>query len=119
MREKIEAAQNAHAAWKVRLKNAIATGGSELDEASVRADNTCDFGKWLYGASVPATLRSSKEFEEITRLHTAFHAAAAEVLSLVRRGDKVGAEASLKFGGNFSRASAKLDGALVRWNTSA
>ncbi len=48
--EMIQKAIAAHTAWKARLRTAISTGTFEVEHSAVRADNRCDFGKWLYGS---------------------------------------------------------------------
>jgi hypothetical protein len=119
MQNQIRAAQSAHATWKIRLKSAIASGGAELEESTVRADDRCDFGRWLHGQTVPAAVRDGADYAEVVRLHAAFHAEAAEVVARAQRGDREGAESAMKFGGTFSRASAQLDSALTRWSASS
>jgi len=48
----LDMAIGAHAMWKMRLANAIASGKSEFVPERIEPDNLCDFGKWLYDLSV-------------------------------------------------------------------
>lgn len=115
MKDQIRKALTAHAAWKVRLKTAVASGADDLDVARVKSDRHCDFGHWLHGSAIPVSVRETETYREISRLHAAFHEAAAQVVDLARSGKKAEAEAAIRIGGPFSRASANLDAALVRW----
>ncbi len=117
MQKKIDDALDAHARWKIRLKDAIKAGGADLNPAEVRLDNRCDFGKWLHGSDIPAGVRASTHYATAVRLHAAFHQAAADVVDKVKAGDHASAESSMKMGGAFSRASAELSGALSTWKS--
>ncbi|MBK8248883.1 MAG: CZB domain-containing protein [Gemmatimonadetes bacterium] len=118
MTKEIEAALDAHARWKVRLKDAIRTKSADLDPSEVRKDDRCDFGKWLHGSGIPSSVKSSPQYQAAVRLHAAFHTAAADVVAKVKAGQSQAAEDSMKVGGSFSRASADLSAALSGWQGS-
>jgi hypothetical protein len=110
VQNEIDAAIAAHAIWKVRLSSAI-KGGQLPDLAMTRADNQCDFGKWLQRS--PAI--RAPEAQVVKKLHAEFHQAAAGVLTLVQQGSLAAAEQSIAMGGEFSTASAKLTKAMMDW----
>ncbi len=106
--EQVNAAVAAHGQWKVRLRQAIATGNSEFDVAVVSQDSQCAFGKWLYGDG-KFSFPSPAVREEIRQLHAEFHKEAARVLGLAVTGK--GKEASLAM--EPGSAFAKISGTLV------
>ena len=113
--EQINTAIGAHGMWKNRLKAMIesrSTGGFEI--AKVRADNQCDFGKWLYGP-LPAEVKSSSEYPEIRALHAEFHEAAANVARLAAAGNAAEALESLKPGGEYANVSTQLTMKMMAW----
>ena len=113
MKESIDAALNAHAQWKKRLVDAVATGRSEFDPVTVKKDDQCQFGKWLYGLS--AADKASEDFAKARQLHADFHKVAGEILSLALAGKKAEAQAKLEFGGDYSHITGKLVIALQTW----
>jgi hypothetical protein len=112
--DQLNAAVSAHAAWKVRLAQAIASGASDFAVPTVRLDNQCPFGKWLYGEIDP-TLKRSPDYEKVRALHASFHVAAAGVLALALAGKRVEAEAAMAPGSEFARVSTQLTLALTAW----
>jgi hypothetical protein len=112
--DQLTAAISAHAAWKVRLAQAISSGSSDFAVPTVRLDNQCPFGKWLYGEIDP-TSRRSPEYEKVRTLHAAFHVAAAGVLGLAVSGRRAEAEAAMGPGSEFARVSTQLTLALTAW----
>ena len=57
IKEEINKAIGAHGMWKFRLDQAVEKGTSEFTVDNVRKDNLCDFGRWLYGPTVPAAMK--------------------------------------------------------------
>ena len=47
--ERIEQAIGAHVQWMTRLRQAVLDAQSGLDMREIRADNQCEFGRWLHG----------------------------------------------------------------------
>jgi hypothetical protein len=109
----ISTAVTAHAAWKRRLALAVETGKDASTPTLVRVDSTCDFGRWLYGADT--AIKSAPQYAEVKALHAAFHAAAADVLTLAVAGRKAEATAAMAPGSAYAAASMRLVNALSAW----
>ncbi len=103
-----------HSQWKVRLRDAIARGTSDLTTSTVSRDDQCEFGKWLHGP-LDAELVGSVHYERCVAAHRAFHRAAAATLGLALTGDAVEAEARLRPGGEFANASAAVVREILAW----
>jgi methyl-accepting chemotaxis protein len=111
--EHIDKAIAAHGTWKIRLKDAIHTGKSELTVDKAAADCECAFGKWF--SEEPSEIRESNTGRTVHDLHAQFHLAAAKVLSLALAGHKEEAEAEMERGSDFASISAKLITVLMEW----
>ena len=111
MKEKIKKAISAHGAWRDRLSAAIATGKLETPLPNVKADNLCEFGKWLYGEG--ATLSGSDRYARIKDLHAQFHKAAGDVAELALSGKK--SEAGAAMAGEYAAVSSKLTKEMTDW----
>lgn len=107
LQEAFQKAILAHGQWKNRLIRAIETGKSEFTVETVKKDNHCEFGKWIY-TGAPLTLQNTPEFQEIKRLHAEFHVEAAKIIELALAGKKTEAEQRMKIGGPFLAKSASL-----------
>jgi len=116
--QEIEKAIGAHGMWKARLKAAIDTGKSEMPVETIRVDNQCEFGKWLYGATLSAQDKTSPHYSKVKELHAQFHKTAARVAALALSGKKAEAEKMIASGGEYAEASAKLTGAMMEWDKS-
>ncbi len=108
----IDKAIGSHGMWKSRLRRAIETGQSEFSIDTVKADNQCEFGKWLQ--SLPSTA-SPDVVRSIRALHTKFHGHAALVLDHALAGRKSEAEKAIALGSEFSATSSALVKALMDW----
>ena len=106
----------AHSAWKARLRTAVSSGKFDVPAATVAKDNQCEFGKWLYGLS--GTDQLTEKFSTVRRLHTQFHEEAARIVTLATSGQSEKAEQAMALGGSYTKASAELTGAMVRWRNS-
>lgn len=106
-KEKIDAAINAHGQWISRLRAAINTGTSDFRPATVRLDNACEFGKWLYG-DFPRHARRSPIWGEIQALHAAFHEQAAVILQLAMSGKQADALMAMAPDRDFTLTSGRL-----------
>jgi methyl-accepting chemotaxis protein len=113
--QEIDKAIGAHGMWKNRLKQAVDTGRIETPVDTVRMDNQCAFGKWLYGATLTAADKQSAHYGTVKGLHAEFHAAAARVMELATAGKKHEAEKILALDGDFGRISSKLTNAMMAW----
>ncbi|MBI5546930.1 MAG: CZB domain-containing protein [Deltaproteobacteria bacterium] len=117
MRAEIEVAIEAHSRWKESLTGMLERGalgeGGAFVLARVQADDACSFGRWLFGPTVGAKVRSSVRFERVRELHREFHASAADVLMLAVSGNRVAAEEALER--QFRELSQQLVAELRAW----
>lgn len=105
--EQIDAAIVAHSRWITELKIAIEDGTSELEPETIKTDNQCEFGKWLYDG-FPKSGHESPAFQDIRDTHAAFHRVAANILRLAMDGQKDEALKLMDFRGEFMRLSGRL-----------
>lgn len=113
MKEAIKKAIGAHGMWKARLKGAIDHGKIEIPVATIRVDNQCEFGKWLYGTTIAANVKNSERYKKIRGLHAEFHAAAAKVAEHAVASQRNEAERLLA--SEFDPASMKLTKEMMEW----
>lgn len=113
MIKEINDAIGAHGAWKLKLRTAISVGKSDVEPATVRCDDRCALGRWLYGSTLDDSTKSGKPYQVIRRLHAEFHHSAATVLESALAGRKDQATQALE--GEFKERSEKLVRALTKW----
>jgi hypothetical protein len=95
----------AHVMWKQRLTTLLAGESTEvLDPESIREDNRCALGIWIYGEG--ATMSQLSRYEDVRELHAQFHEYAANVVALYRAGRSDDARQLLS--GDYSKLSEKL-----------
>ncbi len=111
----LDDAIGAHGRWKTNLKNAIATGKIETSIETIRVDNQCTFGKWLYGGTLTPKDKASSHYGIVKNLHAEFHKTAACVAELAVTGKKAEAEKMMALGGEFASISSKLTRAMMDW----
>jgi hypothetical protein len=111
----IEKAMAAHGMWKSRIRASIDTGRSELPLLTIRANDRCEFGKWLAGGELSAQDRSSPSFRKVDELHRQFHVATAHVVELALKGKKADAERESLPSSEFGRTSSELTKAMMEW----
>ncbi len=111
--EEIKKAIGAHGMWKVRLRSAVDTGTSEFTVDKVKADNNCDFGKWLHGLSPDE--KKTENWAKVRDLHAKFHVEAAKILENALTGKKDTAAKGLDTSSEFSKLSASLTSAMISW----
>ena len=104
-----------HSAWRGRLKTASASGTLDVPVGTVKADNQCQFGKWLYGAELSAAEKQTGHYRNVKTLHAKFHDEASKVAELAVSGHQAAAEKALSLSGDFSRASTALMDAVRSW----
>ncbi len=109
----INDAIGAHGAWKLKLKTAITTGNSDSSPHKIGCDDLCEFGKWLYGSSIPEEMKQTKPYEVIKRLHADFHRTAGVVLQYAVNDETSVAEEIMA--GSFNEKSSILMTALNKW----
>jgi len=116
-KDQLNAAISAHATWKRRLNETIASGVSGYAPAVVATDNQCQFGKWLYNEIDPA-LKASPHYETIRAAHAEFHARASQILEMALSGNKEEAAKHMEFNSEFMGMSAALTNEIAVWRDS-
>ena len=117
--QQIVKAIGAHGLWKSKLQKAIESGVSDTSVTAVRQDNQCEFGKWLYGAELPAEAKHSPHYEQCRQLHRQFHLAAAHVLTLAVSNKKAEATGAMGLDSVFANCSSALTKAMMDWDRDA
>ncbi|CAK0781376.1 CZB domain-containing protein [Gammaproteobacteria bacterium] len=115
----IDDAISAHGNWKVRLKRMISSGEADTSVETIRQDNQCAFGQWLYGPTLTTGDKASSHYKAVKDLHAEFHKAAARVATLALCGKKAEAEKMMAMGGEYALISAKLTQAMIAWKAVA
>ena len=115
LHDEILAAIGAHGTWKSRLASAVATGKSEFAAQTVRMDNQCQFGKWLYSISDPA-VKNSPYYRKCQELHREFHQVAARILELALEKKKDEATRALEPNSEYAKLSGRLTISLMEWS---
>src|SRR5205814_4527020 len=106
----------AHAAWKARLKAAIAAGKLEIPVSKIKVDNECRFGTWLYGSALSGAEEDTEQCRRVKELHKQFHEETARIAQLAIAGQKDAAEKAMGPAGEFHRISSELTAALTKWS---
>lgn len=114
-KEEILKAIGAHGQWKTRLTQAIETGKMDVSVETVRLDNQCAFGKWLYGPTLDAKDKLSPQYKEVRSLHAKFHEVASQVLELALAGKKHEAQQLMSLNGEYAKVSSQLTAAMMAW----
>jgi methyl-accepting chemotaxis protein len=114
-KEEIEDAIGAHGAWKRKLKSAIATGKINVKVSTIKAEEQCGFGKWLYGPTITEEQKNSEQYHKMQKLHAVFHEKAAKVAQLAISGEKAHATKMLEVNREFTTASAALTTSMIAW----
>ena len=112
--EQLDKAIGAHGLWKTRLRMAIDTGKTAVEVETIRQDNQCVFGKWLYGDTLTSLDKASGHYTSVRALHADFHKTAAHVAELAVAGKKKDAEEMIA-NGDYARISVKLIQAMMDW----
>ena len=110
MDELLNAAITSHARWKGQLREAL-DRGQLPDPISVRADDRCDLGKWIYGEGM--AYQTEAEYQDLKILHAQFHETAASVVEIIINNDKANAKAELESGA-LTAASMKVINAISK-----
>jgi hypothetical protein len=115
LKSEIKKAVGDHGVWKKVLKNAVDTGKIDVQISTIKADNQCSFGKWLYGSTITEKEKNSSHYQEVRELHAAFHEKASTVAQLAISDHKARAMKMLEVNGEFSTASAALTTSMIAW----
>jgi Chemoreceptor zinc-binding domain len=111
--ERIDAAFASHELCKAWLASVIETGSSECGPQTVKADNQCDLGRWLYACSPQE--KATQHYKVIKHLHAQFHMEVGRILDIALRGDRDNAIAQTAEGGRYAEISASLIAELLKW----
>ena len=105
MREEIDAALQAHAAWRKHFKDYL-SGKAAFDTHLAGVTDQCDFGRWL--AREGHRLMPDEIHAQIHEAHAEFHHVAGEIVRKIKekRFDEVRQDLSAE--GTFNRSSARL-----------
>jgi methyl-accepting chemotaxis protein len=112
----LKTAVSAHAAWTSRLKAAIANKHLDIPVATVKVDNQCQFGKWLYGEQLSGEEKRTDSYRTVKQLHAQFHEAASAVAQFAIAGQTEAAENAMSAGSEYTRVSSALTAALNNWS---
>jgi len=115
--ETLQKAVAAHTNWKSRLRTAITRKKFNVPPAVLKADNQCEFGKWLYGPELSNAEKRTEFYGKVVQMHSLFHLEAAKVVEWAIAGQEEAAERSLGIGG-YATASADLTRAMNTWRES-
>ena len=107
----LDSALVAHAEWKAKLRRAIERH-QQLDSGTIRKDNCCVLGKWIYGTA-QVQYPNMPEVETCRQFHAQFHQEAANVAEVINAGRYHEAEEMLKARKPYSEASRKTCGAIM------
>ena len=111
--ERIDAALASHEFRKGWLSSVIESGSSEWGPETVKADNQCDLGRWLYACS--AREKAMPRYDVIKQMHAQFHIEAGRILDIALRGDRDNAIAEMAKGRPYAEISASLMNELRSW----
>ncbi|WP_419255977.1 CZB domain-containing protein (plasmid) [Caulobacter sp. ErkDOM-YI] len=111
MSEFLDKAFMTHSAVKGRLRKAI-KGEENIEPATIRRDDVCEVGKWIYGeggkqfSSVPV-------FVEFKKVHAEFHKCAYDIMMLYNAGKIAEANRELDQGA-FEKKSNEIGSCIMR-----
>jgi hypothetical protein len=111
----IEQAISAHRQWMAQLRQAVFDALSGIDVQTVRADSSCEFGKWLHGPGLSPDERQTDHYLEVRRLHAEFHELAGRIVELAAAGQV--AEAYTLLYGEYITLSGRLILAMRSWQS--
>jgi hypothetical protein len=117
LEDEIATAIHSHERWKVRLGASIDDRNVAADVAEVGKDNTCAFGRWLYGSTIPKAALYDPNYIIVQFLHAKFHECAAQVVQLVTDGRHAEARAMLDHG-DYAKISGQLTATMLKWRDS-
>ena len=113
----LKAAITAHSAWTARLRAAIGSRKLDIPISTVKADNQCQFGKWLYGEQLSDREKQTENYRTVKQMHAQFHEAASRVAQLAISGRAEAAENAMSPASDYARVSSALTAALNQWSS--
>ena len=102
----------AHRAWKVKLRKAIADR-EQLDADTICRDDRCPLGQWLHGEG-GRRWGSKPSFVDLLRKHADFHQEAGSVAQRINAGRYEDAERLIGSGSRFAQVSTEVAALLTR-----
>lgn len=102
----------AHRAWKVKLRKAIANQ-EKIDADTLSRDNVCPLGKWIHGAG-GVTFGQHAEFGNLREMHRRFHICAGGVARKINLGGSPDLASLLDAGSEFSQISTAVITSLTK-----
>ena len=118
LEKEIAKAIRSHERWKVKLSASIENGTVSADAFDVGKDDICDFGRWLYGSTIPKDERYDPNYIIVRFLHSKFHECAGKVVYLLSEGKKAEAGALMARDGEYTKISDQLVATMVEWKES-
>ena len=118
LEKEIAKAIRSHERWKVKLSASIENGTVSADAFDVGKDDICDFGRWLYGSTIPKDERYDPNYIIVRFLHSKFHECAGKVVYLLSEGRKAEAGALLASDGEYTKTSDQLVATMMEWKDS-
>ncbi len=109
MREEIDAALHAHAAWRAHFKDYL-SGRAALDTALAGVTDQCAFGRWL--AHEGSRLMPGEIYGQIQEAHAEFHRVAGEIVRNIKEKHFDLVKEDLAADGAFNQTSARLSDLL-------
>ena len=101
--------------WKVKLSASIKSGTVTADALDVGRDDICDFGRWLYGSTIPKDAQYDPHYISVQLLHVKFHKCAEKVVYLLSEGRKTDAGALMASDSEYTMTSDNLIATMVDW----
>jgi methyl-accepting chemotaxis protein len=101
-----DSAIEAHRAWKVKLRMAIAEH-ERLDAYKICRDDECPLGKWIHGLG-GTKFGTRQMFTELLGKHAEFHQRAGAEARKINAGDYSDAEREIGSGSDFARVSTEV-----------
>jgi hypothetical protein len=102
----LDRAHAAHLQWKVKLQDSI-TAHATLDIATIKRDDCCELGKWLY-SDARRLYGNKPQFKRLLAKHTSFHLVTGVVAKIINDKQFDEATAMLRDFSLFSTASADV-----------
>lgn len=112
-----DAAIKAHQQWRITLRNAI-LDGTKLDVDTIRRDDCCAVGQWIYGRGgqrwghIPL-------FSELVEQHKRFHLETGRIAEMVNVGKKEDVRRELEGESAFLRAGRSVVATLKKLKSMA
>lgn len=111
MKDEIDAALQAHAAWRKHFKDYL-YGHAAFDLDNVSTTDQCDFGRWM--GKEGHRLMPTELHDQITTAHAEFHRVAADIVHKIKQKQYEAARQDIAREGTLNRVSAQLTALLLK-----